>query len=119
MEERRQFSRIVLDWPVEIIQHGERWPSTLIDLSFKGVLLNCERIELEPNATIRIHLHIPQSQLDLEFKAHLLRQNGSVLAFVIDALDIESMSELRRVIELNLGDEGALHREMEQLLAVR
>jgi hypothetical protein len=33
-------------------------------------------------------------------------------------IDLESITNLRRLVELNLGDEAALHREMSAMLLV-
>lgn len=118
-QERRKFSRVVLEWPVEVIYQEKSWPALLVDLSFRGALLNCEHLGLDPDTRVNLHIHIPQSQLDLDLEAHVVRACGPIYALRFDAVDIDSMSELRRVIELNLGDDSLLQREMEQLLAVR
>lgn len=118
-QERRKFSRVVLDWPVEVVYLDKSWPALLVDLSFRGALLNCEHLGLDPDTRVHLHIHIPQSQLDLELEAHVVRACGPIYALRLDAMDIESMSEVRRVIELNLGDDSLLQREMEQLLMVK
>lgn len=118
-QDRRQFSRVVLDWPVEIVYQQKQWPALLIDLSFRGALLNCEHLQVEANTLVHVHIHIPQSQKDLQLEAKVVRHSGSIYALQIDSLDIESMSELRRMIELNIGNDDLLQRELEQLLAVR
>ena len=38
------------------------------------------------------------------------------LGFHITKLDIDSMTELRRLVELNTGDDEILHRELEQMI---
>lgn len=118
-QERRQFSRVILDWPVELTVNGNNYLAMLIDLSFRGALLNCENLTLDQETSVHLQIHIPQSQLDLALKAHVIRSMGSIYALKIDAMDLESMSELRRVIELNLGNDSLLQREMEQLLVTK
>lgn len=118
-QERRKFSRVVLDWPVEIHHQDKSWPALLVDLSFRGVLLNCENMSLDQDAKVHLHIHIPQSLLDLDLVAHVVRSCGPIYALRLDAMGIDSMSEVRRVIELNLGDDSLLQREMEQLLEIR
>ena len=39
-----------------------------------------------------------------------------LLGFEVDKLDLDSIAHLRRLIELNLGSEEAVHRNLEALI---
>lgn len=113
--ERRRFSRIAFDAPTEIVQGDRRWPAELHDLSLKGLLVHCPAgwsgdpqqpfeaiIELSEDASVRMEVALARSQDDL-------------LGFVCQHIDLDSISHLRRLVELNLGDESLLERELAAL----
>lgn len=43
-------------------------------------------------------------------------QNERILHLKIDHIDIESIGHLRRLVELNVGSDELLHRELEHLV---
>jgi hypothetical protein len=45
----------------------------------------------------------------------LTRTQGELLGFVCRHIDLDSISHLRRLVELNLGDETLLERELAAL----
>ena len=117
--ERRKFTRFLLDWPVNIIFNNENWPAMLIDLSLKGALLNCENINLKINDNVTVVIQIPQAPFNLTFKANVIRSNNSAYALLTDSIDLEDATILRRIIELNMGNQDLLLRDMENLLKVK
>ncbi|GGA71545.1 cyclic diguanosine monophosphate-binding protein [Neiella marina] len=117
-DERRKFFRIVLDWPVEVVVGEVRTPAVLIDLSFKGLLLHSDTMQLPVDEKVDVEVHNPESDSPMSFKAHVVRASNGNFAMQIDAVDIDTMSELRRTIELNIGNDALLQRNLEQLLQV-
>jgi hypothetical protein len=119
--ERRQFSRIAFAAGAELITTQAHLPCQVIDISLKGALL-----QLPPGA-------MPQAGMPCLVKLPL--GNGAAtdvviamageLAHVADdhagvicrSIDIESITHLRRLIEINLGDPSASERELKALIA--
>ncbi|MFW0755771.1 PilZ domain-containing protein [Pseudomonas sp. H11T01] len=116
--DRRRFKRIAFDAKTEISQGQNRWPVQLIDLSLKGLLIQrpepWQGDETQPFA-VDIHL---SDDIDVRMDVKLSHKDYGQLGFVCLDIDLESIEHLRRLIELNLGDENELERELGALIDV-
>ncbi len=113
--ERRRFQRIAFDAATELAQGERRWTVELHDLSLKGLLVKRPRDwngdpDQPFNATITL-----DSDTRLHLEVVLTRTRDELLGFVCRHIDLESISHLRRLVELNLGDESLLERELAAL----
>lgn len=110
--ERRRFQRIAFDAGTEISQGDRRWKVPLLDLSLQGLLV--ERPEHwnvvagEP-VQVRIYLGF---DVNVYMEADLAWEREGLLGFTCRHIDLDSISHLRRLVELNLGDESLLEREL-------
>lgn len=115
-EERRRFRRIDFDARVEIAQQGHYWQAQLLDVSLKGVLLSklgpYQLISHEPTL-VKIIL---SDQTSIAMSAHVVHQTLDQLRLSCDTIDLDSISHLRRLIELNSGDPTAAERELSELI---
>lgn len=114
--EKRHFSRVVLESQVELNSGQEKWLGKLIDISLKGALIECPQ-GYSPAVSTQLHIkiqlpHLPQS---IEFDGTICHIENNHLGIRCDKMDIHSISELRRIIELNLGSEEVLNRELHAL----
>lgn len=114
-EERRRFHRILFDAIVTIESDGCRWQTQLIDISLNGVLT--ERPALwhsEPDMSVCVTVVLSDGT-ELSMHAHVAHCEKNTVGFQCDAIDVESVTHLRRLIELNLRDPQVLHRELHRL----
>ncbi|AGE27489.1 PilZ domain-containing protein [Pseudomonas poae] len=114
--DRRRFRRIAFDARTELQQNGQEWPVQLVDLSLKGLLIQRPTPWLGNGADpfdVDIHL---DAETDVRMQVRLTHDDHGQLGFVCEHIDLDSISHLRRLIELNLGDEEELHRELAALL---
>jgi hypothetical protein len=122
IDERRHFLRVLFDRPANLTQGPISWTSKIIDLSLKGALVaspanwddTVGEVELSFDLT-----EIPDQQENTHIKMlmRVCHNEANVLGLECLQLDIESASHLKRLIELNLGDESLLHRQLEHLVA--
>ncbi|MHC6227513.1 PilZ domain-containing protein [Pseudomonas sp. X10] len=117
-DERRRFQRIAFDAPTELRQGDRRWPVKLLDLSLKGMLI--ERPEpwdadLTQDFEAIIHLS-PQARLQMQVE--LRHEEPGKLGFSCLHIDLDSMSHLHRLVELNLADSTEMMRELRELIEV-
>ncbi len=116
--DRRCFRRIALDVTTELRQNGHEWPVQLVDLSLKGLAVK----RPEPwkgNKALPFDVDIrldPKAHIKMQVK--LTHDDHGQLGFVCKEIDLDSISHLRRLIELNLGDQEELERELGALLDV-
>ncbi|MXS20989.1 PilZ domain-containing protein [Pseudomonas oryzihabitans] len=113
--ERRRFTRFTFDAPAQLHQGERQWAAPVDDISLKGVLLarpadwsNQSRVAYE----LRIRLN---DETQVTMGVELVRETPEQLAFACRQIDLDSISHLRRLVELNLGDETLLERELAAL----
>ena len=115
-DNRRRFHRILFDASASLTDANDKHSSTLIDISLKGALI---RRPPGWNGTVGDKVQLDVQLSDKEF--HICMQ-GTVsrieeerLGIQCDQIDIDSISHLRRLAELNLGDTELVERELEAL----
>jgi len=112
---RRRFQRIDFDASTELLQGERRWPVTLHDLSLKGLLVRRpEGWDAQLDRPVLAHIRLGDDAL-VCMEVVLVRDDDGLLGFACQHIDIDSMSHLRRLVELNLGDMALLERELAAL----
>lgn len=110
--ERRRFSRIAFDASTEISQGEQRWKVELLDLSLQGLLVERpEHFEGDPGQAFQARVYLG-FDANVYMDAELAWEREGLLGFACKHIDLDSISHLRRLIELNLGDESLLEREL-------
>jgi hypothetical protein len=114
--ERRQFQRISFDAPVELTQGSLKATSEVIDISLKGILVKSISEHVNLDQPIHIHIHLSEEAVIVMTAVLTHQQNiNGALAFRWTQVDIESMSHLRRLLELNTGNADLIDRELNRL----
>lgn len=114
--ERRRFQRIPFDADIELLQGLQRWTVKLHDLSLKGLLVNrpadwARQTDAAIHASLRLAPHV-----EVHMKVSLAHQSDELLGFYCKEIDLDSITHLRRLIELNLGSSELLERELSALV---
>ncbi|MGF6199339.1 PilZ domain-containing protein [Pseudomonas laurylsulfatiphila] len=116
--ERRRFKRIAFDARTDLSQGELTWPVKLIDLSLKGLLIERPDPWLgNPQQDFLVDIHLSED-VDITMDAQLAHDDHGQLGFVCLHISLESIERLRRLIELNLGDEIELERELGALIEI-
>ncbi len=116
-QERRRFRRIDFDARVEIAQGDKNWQAQLLDISLKGLLLaKMGPYQLQPTVPLLVKI-ILSDHTSIAMSAQVVHQTLEQLHLACVTIDIDSISHLRRLIELNIGDANAAERELTELLA--
>lgn len=114
--ERRRFTRITFDASTEVKQGDSTWQAKLVDISFNGMLISTETaLPLENGAEVHIVVHLLGNDVTINTPATLTHNHGKEYGFSIENLDLDSLTQIRRLVELNLGDEELLERELDHL----
>lgn len=111
--ERRIFSRINFDAWAELRQGDSHWHAPLLDLSLKGLLVlepeDWRKADTDAPLIAAIHL---DNHLAIEMHVRLRHREGGHLGFECESIDLDSITNLRRLVELNLGDPELLERQL-------
>jgi hypothetical protein len=117
-EDRRRFKRISFDAKTELTQGAKSWPVHLIDLSLKGLLIERPSPWLgNPDEPFIVDIHL-NVDIDVQMEVRLTHDDHNHLGFVCEHIGLESVTHLRRLIELNLADHDELERELGALIEV-
>ncbi|MDQ2075984.1 PilZ domain-containing protein [Marinimicrobium sp. ABcell2] len=114
--QERRFSRIYFDARVELEQGKHQWQGNLLDISLNGLLMVQQGADrLDPKRPL-----LAQVQLDagtcIIMHCRVAHQEAAYLGLACESIDVDSITHLRRLLELNTGDPHALERELSELI---
>ncbi|UPR55669.1 PilZ domain-containing protein [Vibrio sp. ED004] len=116
MVERRQFSRVIYQVPTEISQGQVNVSGSVQDLSLHGLLIQCEEWQqLRHDVPVHVSFTLTNSDINIQLEATIVSTINTSMRLRIEHLDIDSISHLKRLVELNVGDDELLYREIEHL----
>jgi hypothetical protein len=115
--DKRQFNRINFDAAATLYDANNEWLSTLIDISLKGALVvKPDNWNPGQNEHFRLLIQLNNCDAEIRMNVELSHTQEKRLGFKCDQIDLDSITVLRRLIELNLGEQGLLDREIENML---
>jgi hypothetical protein len=117
-DERRRFSRITFHRPAKLEAAAERAACELLDVSLKGALAEAPasfRGGVGQSCVLTIWLDAGDAIIRMD--GEIAHREGAQVGIRCTGIDLESIAHLRRLVELNLGDEDLLHRELSALVA--
>ena len=119
LDERRRFARFNMDRTAHIKAEDKAFACRLVDISLRGALLSyCHDWQPEPGTRIGIHVDLDEEgQHAIDMSGEVSHIGPSRLGIHITELDLDSSTNLRRLVEINLGDEKLLERELEAMIA--
>lgn len=116
---QRRFQRI----PFVAVAHvhavkGELHPNCkVVDVSLNGLLIG------KPDGwrgvigdLYQVDLLLNDAELVIKMQAEVAHIDNGSVGFHCELIDLDSITHLKRLVELNLGDEALLHRELAALL---
>lgn len=114
--EKRHFHRVAHDARATLTFAGLAWSCTVEDLSLKGCLVElAQPRQLDPAQVYHLSIHLTYS-IHIAMEVVLAHQAGNLVGFRCVGIDADSAAQLRRLIELNLGDSALLERDMRELI---
>jgi len=114
-DNRRSFSRISFDADTFLCQDENRWEVELIDISLNGVLVKLpDNWDGDASRDVSVYIHLG-SDAAINMITRLAHVADGRAGFQCDHIDLESISHLRRLVELNLADTEGLERELSHL----
>jgi hypothetical protein len=114
--ERRRFHRVLFDAPASLVRNEKTYATTLIDISLKGALLNTpDEWPGKPGDELSVEVMLNNIDAVISMHAVCAHQESQHIGVRCKAIDMESITLLRRLIELNIADEAQLQRDLESL----
>ncbi|RZL36678.1 MAG: PilZ domain-containing protein [Rubrivivax sp.] len=121
--ERRQFARVAFAAGAELITIHTRLHCQVVDISLKGVLLQIAEGTAPPVGSpclVKLPLgdtsDTAEDGIVIAIAGELTHVAGHHAGVLCRSIDLESITHLRRLIEVNLGDAAASERELKALI---
>jgi hypothetical protein len=115
-QNRRQFTRIPFQTEARVFLPQGEIVVEVVDLSLKGALIRPKDeifVTVGSNCVLKIHLADATSSIRME--STIVHHQGSYYGLACREIDLDSVTHLRRLVALNLGDEALLEREISLL----
>jgi hypothetical protein len=117
-DERRQFSRILFNAECTLHQNDLEWTTEVLDISLRGLLVHKpDHFLMDRNAPCEATIRLSGSNSHIIMSLYFSHEDQTTLGFRCQHIDIDSMTHLKRLVELNLGSEAMLKRELQALTA--
>ncbi|HEX8963593.1 MAG TPA: PilZ domain-containing protein [Rhodocyclaceae bacterium] len=116
--DRRKFWRAAFSAPVKLVSDSAAVDAKLDDISLKGALLEVPS-DWPGKAGDRCKLHLRlggERSEEIAMWGRVTHLEGRKVGLACESIDIDSITHLRRLVELNSGDPTLLERELSALL---
>jgi hypothetical protein len=114
-EEKRRFHRALYDAPAILTYAGNTKACKIVDLSLKGCLLAFSEIWTISPATLHTLSFQLSEETSIVMDVSPVHTVGNQIGFLCKHIDLDSITNLRRLVELNLGNSELLERELAAL----
>ncbi|EXI78592.1 MAG: PilZ domain protein [Candidatus Accumulibacter appositus] len=116
-EQRRHYSRISFTSAAQLLLAEQPCEVLVVDLSLRGALIQLPT-QAEPGlgATAELRVHLDAAGTELRMQTTVAHREGRRAGLACQSIDVDSVTHLRRLVELNAGDPDLLQRELSALL---
>lgn len=116
-EDQRHFWRAAFQTPARMIfANGVAHESQVCDISLKGALLEiCGDIPCKTGDRCRLQIDL-SPEVFIRMQTTVRHVHGQRVGLHCEEIDIDSMTALRRLVELNSGDIHLLERDLARMI---
>jgi len=116
MENRRQFTRILFSIKAELNVEDKTYPVSIHDISLNGALVTAVESEQSLKGKLgTLTFCLSDNESEVTMHIAVVHEQDDETGLQCNAIDIDSVTLLRRLVELNLGDNEQLDKELSQL----
>ncbi len=116
--QRRHFSRVHFVGTALLRTHDAQASCEVLDLSLKGALVSMGAGSAHPKLDEKVELSLPldDGQTQVTMTCRVAHLEATHIGLACLDIDLDSITHLRRLLELNLGDASLLERELSGLI---
>lgn len=116
---RRQFSRIHFEAEAYLSLSGHQIAVELLDLSLKGALIRpINEGFIQSGSEGRLEIRLDDGETVIGMDTTVVHHHAPFYGLACRGIDLDSVTHLRRLVALNLGDEALLEREIGLLSSI-
>lgn len=113
--DHRRFTRVFFDAETVLCQGTREWVVQLRDISFQGLLVQLLPGQSpDPDQPLDATIHLG-GDVQISMPCRVVHHVDQQLGLECKHIDVDSLTHLRRLVELNLGDTAMLEREFSAL----
>ncbi len=117
MKEKRAFTRVDYDADATLEYEGEEFPSRIVRLSLKGVLINTGASPRKgDNATVRFSADIGDEPVTLHCSGRVIRADRRGVGLEFEGVDLDTFKQLRDIVAANSSDPSVIVEEFEDFI---
>ncbi|KTF15996.1 PilZ domain-containing protein [Pseudoalteromonas sp. H105] len=117
MDNRRQYTRVLFSTPATLLINKQIHSCELLDVSLNGVLVtHPNKLNADKHQSAQLSFTLPDSSINITMAVEISHIEQLHIGLHCTHIDIDSISHLKRLVELNLGDDSLLHREVAMLI---
>ena len=114
--ERRHFVRVSFDAPALLTTSTDAFSVHVLDLSLKGALIMAPAgAALDAGMLCQITIPLAETGNHIAMSTEVAHVQGLHTGLLCRGIDLDSVTHLRRLIELQLGDPALLERDLGEL----
>jgi len=114
--ERRRYTRVDFNTRTCLKQDDKSFQAELLDISVNGLLVKTpSSYQLDVTRPIEVMIILSEDAI-IEMQVALVHTGSEMLGLRCEKIDLDSIAHLRRLVELNIGDEDAAERVLAELL---
>lgn len=114
--ERRHFVRVSFDAPALLTTATDAFSVHVLDLSLKGALITAPaQAVLQAGMLCQITIPLAETGNHIAMSTEVAHIEGLHTGLLCRGIDLDSVTHLRRLIELQLGDPALLERDLGEL----
>jgi hypothetical protein len=108
-EERRRFTRVLFNGKCFLQDGKDTYEGNLLDISVKGALIEPMSSEVpcvySPKKSCMLKIVLNDSNTEITAHVEMVhRRDDGLIGLYFTQIDIDSLTHLRKLIELNMGD---------------
>ncbi|AAZ24640.1 PilZ domain-containing protein [Colwellia psychrerythraea] len=116
MDDRRQFTRILFSIKAELKIEKNIYHVSIHDISLNGALVTAIESEQPLKGKVgTLHFLLSDKESEVNMSIAIVHEEKNETGLQCNAIDIDSVTHLRRLVELNLGNNEQLNKELGQL----
>jgi len=114
--DKRHFKRVHFLRRVKVETAGSHYETHCMDISLRGVLLvRPEDVNWKLEQQLKVTLELSDDE-SITMNCSLVHIDEDVVGCACDSMDLDSMTNLRRLLELNMLDPASVDRELAELI---
>jgi hypothetical protein len=116
-QERRKYPRIAFSASTTLVFPDQTLEATLLDLSLKGALVRLPAgTTIADRAVGKLRVQLNEILAEIIMEVRVVRVEDRYAGLLCQAIDLDSITHLRRLVELNLDNPLLLDRELSELI---